>query len=244
MKNIILTRKQVDNLPLLSGDNSGAYGKCYDYKGKVLKIFKRYIEPSDYQNIKLNLKRKSDIIMYPETKVYLFDEKLRFKGYTCDKAPGVDLYSIQALIVEGKEDISFNRFLAGYYDIFLPKLKKENVILNDVKLNHIFFRDYFCLIDTDWYIERPTDMTNEEKDEKNIDKINTYLGNFIFNFVPIEVCSDLTFNISLEEKNSEIYIEKIFESIIKATNGEVDTFYELFNYRFSDGENSEKTLII
>lgn len=240
MKNIFLTKKQVDDLPSLSGNNTGAYGKCYEYKGKVLKIFKKDITPSDYQNIKANLKRKSDIIMYPVSKVYLYDEKLRFKGYTCDKAPGVNLSSARGLIKDGKEDISFDSFLKGYYDIFLPKLKKEDVILNDIKLGHIFFREYFCLVDTDWYIQKPSDMLDKEKDEKNIGKINTYLGNFIFSFVPIEVCNYLTFDVSLQEKYSEIYIEKIFEGIIKATNGEVNSFNELYNYKFSDSEESKK----
>ena len=234
MQNIILTKKQVDNLSLLSGSNTGTYGRCYEYKGKVLKIFKQDIAPTDYQNIKANLKRKSDIIMYPESKVYLYDEKLCFKGYLSDKAPGIDLSSIRPLIRDGKEDISFDNFLKEYYDIFLPKLKQEDVILNDIKLEHIFFRDFFCLIDTDWYVQRPSDMLVKEKDEKNIGKINTYLGNFIFNFVPIEVCNDLTFDISLQEKYSEIYIEKIFEGIVKTTNNEVNTFNELLNYKYRD----------
>ena len=244
MKNIILTKKQIDGLKLLSGSNTGSYGKCYDYKGKVLKLFKYDIAPSDYQNIKANLQRKSDIIMYPESKVYEYDEKLVLKGYICNKAPGFDLSIMRTLIKDNKEDISFDGFLSGYYDIFLPKLKKEDVILSDIKLEHIFFRDFFCLIDTDWYTSRPNDMTIEYKNKKNIERINTYLSNFVFYFLPISVCSNIEFDISLKERFNEIYIQKIFEGIIKATNGDVDTFNELLNYRFRDGENSEKTLII
>ena len=244
MRNIILTEKQIDNLPILSGDNTGAYGKCYKYKGKILKIFKYDISPSDYQNIKANLKRKSDIIMYPNSKVYIYDEKLRFKGYTCDEAPGIALSNMRSLIRNGKEDISFDDFLSGYYDKFLPKLKKENVLLSDIKLQHIFFDNCFYLIDTDWYKEKPEDMTIKEKNEKNIKKFNTYLNNFIFYFLSIEICNNLEFGISLEERYKEVYIEKIIEGIIKATNGEVNSFNELYNYKFNDGEEKNSILIL
>lgn len=240
MINIILTKKQIDSLPLLSGNNTGCYGICYDYKGRVLKIFKQTIEPSDFQNIKANLKRKSKIIMYPTNKVYLYDEKLYFKGYLCNKAPGVDLFSMRSLIRNSEEDILFDDFLAGYYDKFLPKLKKEDVLLSDVKLEHIFFNYCFYLIDTDWYIDRPNDMSIGEKNNKNISKINTQLNNFIFNFLPIEVCNNIEFDICLNERFEEVYIEKIFEGIKKATNGEVNSFNELLNYKFTDSEEDKK----
>ena len=198
-----------------------------------MKIFKRHIEPCDYHNIKENLKRESDIIMYPKSKVFLYDEKTTFKGYLCNRAPGMDLTNFILSIADGKTDILFDDFLTGYYDKFLPELKKENVLLSDIKLEHIYFDDCFYLIDTDWYTNRTKDMTIEEKDEKNISRINTYLNNFIFAFLNIEVCNNLFFDISTEEKYKDEYIEKIFEGIKKATNGSVVSFSELLNYKFS-----------
>lgn len=244
MKNIILTNEEINKLSLLSKNSHGCYGICYDYSGQVLKLFKRELDIEALNKIKKNLKRKSEVIMYPTNKVLLMAEKTTFKGYLCNKAPGDDLSVFRYLIKEGKKDISFDSFLTGYYDKFLPQLKKEDVLLSDVKLQHIFFHDCFYLIDTDWYTDRPNDMSIKEKNEKNINKFNTYLNNFVFYFLSIEVCNNLEFNISLEDRYKEVYIEKIFEGIRKATNGEVNSFNELYNYKYSDDEQKESIITL
>lgn len=244
MGKIILNKSDIANLKPISKLNSGQFGSCFEYNGKVLKIFKDDIEPEDYRNIKRNLKRESSVIMYPRDEAYLFDKILYFKGYLCNKAPGTDLLNMQTLIKKDNDDISFDNFLAAYYDKFLPELKKEMVLIDDIKLAHIFFKDCFYLVDTDWYSSIPCDMIVTEKDMRNIRPVNKYLVDFIFSFISNDVFNSFHFDIKVVNMHMEGYIEYIIKEIRKVTNNEVNTFNEFFHYKFIDSEEDRKSLII
>ena len=244
MKEIILTQEQINNLPMLSKDSYGCYGKCYMYGNDVLKVFKRKITPYEYKNIEKNLKRESNIIMYPTQKMFLEDKTLSLKGYLCNKAPGTDLCSLGNFIANGKEDISFESFLSAYYDKFLPELKKESVILSDIKLIHIFFNECLYLIDTDWYEEKPNYMLEDQKNMANIKLLNAYLSNFIFKFISLDSCNDLFSKLCLENKASDNYIAKLLAEIKRVTSYEVSSLAELFKYTYKDDEKGKNAIII
>ena len=231
-----MTKKQVNNLKLLSSNSIGGYGRCYDYKGRVLKIFRRKLDSSQIEKIEKNLKRKSEIIMYPTNKVFLLDKKLYFKGYICDKAPGVDLIKLITSIKNGKNDIMFDDFLSVYYDGFLPLLKKEDVLLKDTKLEHIFWENGLFLIDTDQYVDRPRSMLTNHKDALNVSELNYELNTFIMEFGTSALCWDLLHKIPKEQLQEESNIEKLIEEIRKLTNREVDSFNSLLNYKYRDNE--------
>ena len=236
MKNIILTKKQINNLKLLSRNSIGGYGRCYDYKGEVLKIFGRKLDSNQTKKIKKKLRRNSKIIMYPKKRVFLFDKKIKFKGYVCDKAPGVDFVKLVSLIKNGELDITFDEFLEIYYDKFLPLLKKEDVVLKDVQLWHMFWDDGLYLIDTDQYIDRPCSMTKECKDTLNISLLNYEIKNFIMEFISPPLCWDLLHNVSGKESEDYYDLKKVIEILRRFTNQEVNSFNGLFNYKYRDNE--------
>lgn len=233
---MILTKKQIDNLKLLSGNSIGGYGRCYDYKGKVLKIFSRKLDSTQIKKIKKNSRRNSKIIMYPKKRVFVLDRKIKFKGYVCDKAPGVDFVKLGSLIKNGVLDITFDEFLEIYYDKFLPLLKKENVVLKDVQLRHMFWDDGLYLIDTDQYIDRPRSMTKECKDTLNVSLLNYEIKNFIMEFISPPLCWDLLHDVSGKESDDYYELKKVIGILRGFTNQEVKSFNELFNYKYRDNE--------
>ena len=72
---LFIDKKITKNLPPVSKINYGKYGICYKYNDMVLKIFTKKLEMYIKKNIKRNLKRESDIIMYPKDRVYIDNKK-------------------------------------------------------------------------------------------------------------------------------------------------------------------------
>lgn len=68
MKNIYLTSKQINRLEPIS---SGNFGSCFNYKNGVLKVFNYDIYSDMLSDINKNLKRESNIVMYPKRKLYM-----------------------------------------------------------------------------------------------------------------------------------------------------------------------------
>ena len=77
MKDIVLTKNEINNLKLLKDDSYGAYGKIVKYNDGVLKIYHHKINEFLLEKLKKNIKRKSNIIIYPDCFVY--------ENYICDE---------------------------------------------------------------------------------------------------------------------------------------------------------------
>ena len=71
-----------------------------------------------------------------------------------DEAPGKKLLTLRNEIICGKNDISFEELLYLYYDMFIPKLKKEEVVINDMKSCQVFIDDNIYLTDTDTFYDK------------------------------------------------------------------------------------------
>lgn len=245
MKDIFLTKELINNLKLLPGQSTGCYGKCYEYDDMVLKVFKSEINKEMQNMIKKNLKRNSSIIMYPKSKMFLCDNKIKLRGYLCDKAPGNNLNILQTKIENNEDDILFDDFLRAYYEQFLPKLKKEDVFIHDVKFDHIFWKNGLYLIDTDLYRERFKFISRKEKDEANINIVNIDLTNFILKFISFENLKTVFKDLKIDDKCSELFISNLINDIRDLTNGNVNSFRQLFEYNYlDDSKDNSKSKII
>ena len=229
MRTIYLNKEFVNKLKPASKNNRGEYGNCYKFRGKVLKIFTRKLEPYIETNTKRNLKRESDIIMYPISRVFV-DEK---NGYICDKASGLDLDTIMDMISNGKYNISFDKLLSAYYDEFLDKLLKEKVLLEDIKPSHIFIDDSISLIDSDFYKKVPVFMTNSNKNKRNLKKVNNSVISLVEYFLPNEL------NFSYNDIDSSSYLYKNINNIKKVSGGQINSLGDFLDYRFEDEQISE-----
>ncbi len=127
MKNIYLTSKQIERLEPISSSN---FGSCFNYKKGVLKVFRSDIHFDMISDINKNLKRESNIVMYPKYKLYKVEFlKIKPNGYYMNKAPGIDLKTMVFDIKVGEADLSFDDFLSLYYDKFILELKKRSSIV-------------------------------------------------------------------------------------------------------------------
>lgn len=149
MKDIILSREEINNLELLKKDSYGAYGKIVKYKDEALKIYHHKIDKLLLSHLKKNIKRESNIIIYPECFVYenyINDNNIR--GTYMKKASGTHMLDFKNDIKDDKVILTFDEFLC-YYNIFLNELEKEEVLIRDLKPEQIFFDKKFVLTDSD-----------------------------------------------------------------------------------------------
>ena len=219
---IYLGLNEVNNLLPLSNCNKGCWAECYNYNDGVLKIYYDDIHPDILKNINNNIKKNSNIIMYPKDKLYV-DFKL--KGYYCLKAPGISLEELSNDIINGFKDLLFDDFLGMYYDKFLPEIIKENVVFDDLKLEHTFIDDNFYFIDTDFYKEKENNISNKSVKERNLSNINFFIFNyFIYSFT--------NENLYIPNNYKENYMEKMINNIRIKSNNYVDSFSKLNNYKF------------
>lgn len=228
MKNIYLTSKQIKRLEPIS---SGNFGSCYNYKNGVLKVFRSDIHSDMMSDINKNLKRESNIVMYPKRKLYKIELlKVKPSGYYMNKAPGIDLETMVFDILTGKTDLSFDDFLSLYYDKFILELKKEDALLNDVKTSHVFIDDNFYLIDTDFYSDALS--SGDETYKRNLLEVNSCFDNFLCRFSRYLIPRDGIFtNEEIEKFQKEKYLDDKINYIKRLTNGSVETLRELGEYK-------------
>lgn len=229
MRTIYLNKDVIKKLKPISKNNRGEYGNCYKFRGKVLKIFTRQLEPYIKDNIERNLKRESDIIMYPISRVFTDDKN----GYICNKASGVDLDTAMDLISNYEYDIPLDKLLSAYYDDFLDKLLKEKVLLEDIKPSHVFIDDSISLIDSDFYKKVPIYMTNKTKNQRNLKKVNNSVISLIEYFLPNEL------SLSYNNIGSSSYLYKNINNIKKVTDGQINNLSDFLEYRFEDSQINE-----
>ena len=231
MENIILTKKNIKKLEPLSSDNSGLWGTCYKYEDGVLKVFQNiFFDKEMKKRIEKNLKRDSEIIMYPKKKLYVIDRGPFLSGYKCPLAKGISLDNLAGKILYSDIDISFDDFKSAYYDKFIGLLKKEDIVLNDVKIEHIFYNDSFSLVDTDYYDDRPKEMSNKEKNDINITLFNREIRCFLGDIIGVYKFLDY---------DDDFFIDRYLNLIMQVTQNEVNSFSSLKNYSFSKSQKDE-----
>lgn len=185
MENIYLTSEEIKNLNKVCKHNYGCNGECFLYKDGVVKLF--YNELPFYLKDKIDndIKRSSNIILWPRKKVFKVNKKASYMaGYFMDKAPNISLLDLKNKIISQKTDISFDDFLRVYYDNFLSALKKEEIYMVDIKLAHVFIDDNFYFIDTDGYFEKDDNFIFAKTDQAkpydyNLKEINRVLALFM-----------------------------------------------------------------
>lgn len=219
---IKLSSKQLGELIPLSGENSGYFGKCYKYNDGVLKVFFTDVSNQVLDNINNNLKRQSPIIMYPKSKLYIED---KFKGYYANMAPGISLENLVLEIKNKTMDLSFDDYLSIYYDKFLPCLIKENVIFDDIKLEHTFIKDNFYFIDTDLYKKQEENVGLKSTKDINLSNLNFFVFNYFIYSFSME-------NFYVPDNFKEDYMERLINNIRYKTNYYVDSFKMLDSYKF------------
>lgn len=227
---IYISNDKISKLEPVSKVNYGKYGICYKLNSNlVLKIFTRKLEYYVENNIKRNMKRESDIIMYPKNMVYIDYKKKFMDGYTCKLADGIDLNTLFEQIENNTGDLSFDKLLSAYYDNFLDKLNKEKVYLNDVKPAHIFIDDNINIIDSDFFRSKPLAMTNSEMKKQNLIEVNGSIIAIINHYLP----GDYWVNNNIESEN---FIYNYIKGIEKITNNNIDSMLKLSKYKFTDSE--------
>ncbi len=219
---IKLSSKQLGELIPLSGENSGYFGNCYKYNDGVLKVFFTDVSKLVLDNINNNLKRQSPIIMYPKSKLYIED---KFKGYYANMAPGISLENLVLEIKNKTMDLSFDDYLSIYYDKFLPCLIKENVIFDDIKLEHTFIKDNFYFIDTDLYKKQEENVSLKSIKDINLSNLNFFVFNYFIYSFSME-------NFYVPDNFKENYMERLINNIRYKTNYYVDSFKMLDSYKF------------
>lgn len=147
-----------------------------------------------------------------------------------NKAPGIDLETMKFNILTGVTDFSFDDFLKLYYDKFIPELKKENALLNDVKMAHVFIDDNFYLIDTDFYSDVLS--SSDETYKKNLLEVNSCFRNFLCYF-SIHLVPNYGFftDEDMQKLQNEKYLDDKINYIKRLTNGSIDTFGKLNEYK-------------
>ncbi len=228
MKNIYLTSKQINRLEPIS---SGNFGSCFNYKNGVLKVFNYDIDSDMLSDINKNLKRESNIVMYPKRKLYMVEHlKVKPSGYYMNKDTGIDLETMKFNILTGVTDFSFDDFLKLYYDKFIPELKKENALLNDVKMAHVFIDDNFYLIDTDFYSDVLS--SSDETYKKKLLEVNSCFRNFLCYFsIHLVPNYGLFTDEDMQKLQNEKYLDDKINYIKRLTNGSIDTFGKLNEYK-------------
>ncbi len=211
---------RIKNNPI-NDSNSGIFGSCYYYKkDEIMKIFNN-LDSYILNNIKLNVKRTSNIIIYPNDLVFL---NKKFIGYTMNKAPGTSLDEIINDIFCFKKDIAFEEFLTFFYDKFIPELKKQDVLMNDIKPCHMFIDDNIYFIDTDCYEQ----LSNESEDafKHNVFIINQVLMNLMLDYSEFYIQEP-----TLIELGNVNFMKKQLHELDVLTHGDVKTFKELVYYK-------------
>ncbi len=234
MEDIYLTKEEIEELERISKNYHGCNGECFKYEDGVVKIF--YDGLASYLKCKIDedIKRSSNIILWPKKRVFKVNRKTKYViGYFMDKAPNVSLLDLKNKIISGKMDLAFDDLLRIYYDRFLKELQKEKVYMFDIKLAHVFIDDNFYFIDTDGYFDKDLYYVNtsEDKDEVkpydyNLKEINKALALFM----DCIICPGLKIYTD-DDLNKESFLFDCISNIRSLTNNRVDTFMKLSNYK-------------
>lgn len=228
MDDIYLSDVRMKTLKPVSNKPSGVNGCCYKYKNGVIKLFNYNLTNYDKENILSHLNKESKIILWPESLVFkkgFFKDKL--KGYYMPMAKGDNLIALRNKILTGKKDVSFDEILSIYYDKFLPELKKEEVLLGDVKMAHVFLSDNISLTDTDAFDIR--DDYCEKIYKCNLSQVN-YSIKMLFDYI---ISSELRFNTSKSVLSKETFLDDMIKDISKVTDSSVNSLLTLNNYKRS-----------
>lgn len=229
MENIYLAKRKIDYREKhpINDDFKGAYGSCTYYNNGILKVFHVYIDDDIKENIENNLKRKSNIIMYPKCK--LFEKRTKkFRGYFMDEAPGKNLLKLKNEIICGKNDISFEELLYLYYDMFIPELKKEEVVISDMKSCQVFIDDNIYLTDTDLFYDKDNSYAKKwlkDCSYRDVFHANIHEMNYVFKVVFNDIGNQMIW-LHDDELRDVNYIYKYFDEIRKVTNNSVKTLRE------------------
>lgn len=226
MNDIYLSGIRMKTLKPVSNKPNGVNGCCYKYKNGVIKLFNYNLTNYDKENILSHLNKESKIILWPESLVFkkvFFKDKL--KGYYMPMAKGDNLIALRNKILDGTKDISFDEFLSVYYDKFLPELKKEEVLLSDIKMSHIFLGDNLLLVDTDTY--NVCDDYCEKIYKQNLSQVN-YSIKMLFDYI---VSSELKFNTSKNVLSKEMFLDDMIKDIKIVTDSSVNSLLTLKNYK-------------
>lgn len=227
MEDIILTKKQLEKLPLLHEKSEGIYGQVVVYKDGLIKRFKDDIDSNMKKNIEENIKRQSPIFLYPKCKVYEKNNEnnLKLRGYFMDEAPGIDLLRLRNGILSGKNDMAINDFLTIYYDKLLPLLLHEDMLMLDMKLCQMFIDDNFYFVDTDPFyksnIKILRDYNFNSAYEWNLKEINSVITGFF----------DMIFNYKVDsnlEYKDDNYINNYLINVIRITKGKAKSFRQAY----------------
>lgn len=232
MKDIILTHDEIVTRKEnpVNKNFKGAYGACSYYENGLIKIFYTDIKDRILKNIEANLKRSSNIIMYPKAKVLEKDIN-KLCGYYMDIAPGKTLLRLRNEMLCGKSDMSFEYFLYLYYDKFLPELKNEEVLISDMKSCQIYIDDNIYLTDTDTFLDK---QSNDTKIWLRLMKYNNVLNG---NLNEINKVFYETFNFNGRvyiwmddyDLGNVNYMYKFIDEIKSKTNQNIKTFKEFFS---------------
>lgn len=226
MNDVYLSKKKLSLLKPVSSDNKGNFGACYQYQNSVVKVFHQRI-PSEFKKvIKKQLAMESELFLFPKKKLYVYDLlSVTYKGYVADSAPGISLFNLLSKVKLGEEDVTFDRLLCIYYDAFLPLLLKENVLIRDNKLKHMFIDDNVYFVDTDYYLKKPDDMSVNKKNRENLYMINEVFYQLFFGLnYSVYKCINAGYD-------SESYFDILIQDINKLSLGEVKSLRGLYNYK-------------
>ena len=225
MQDIYLTERKIKKLEPLSDKSYGAYGKCYRYNGGVLKVFYDAISSRIESAIDKNIKRDSEIIFYPRSKLYMKSFSIsRLKGYYMDEAPGINLLTLRNNVISGKQDLTFEELLSIYYDCFIPKLRKEDILMDDLKLSHIFIDDNFYFTDTDLYMDGLA--SDSSIYEENLSQVNSLLFGFLG-----DIGEFFRYDYECVGLSEENYFYRQISEIKRITGNSVNTLREFCEYK-------------
>lgn len=224
--NLFLSSDTLRMLKPVSNNSSGFSGKCFWYGDNVIKVFDGMIPSKIKRHISKQIKLDSKVFMYPRKRLYVYgDFKIKYKGYLKKSAPGYDLPEIISKVKNGTFDIPFERLLSVYYDYFLLYLLKEEVLVSDVKMEHIFVDDSIYLIDTDLYEHSLSFMSDLEKKNHNLFEINSSLYRFFYQLNPN------TRRYTNTDFYKEEYLYNFIKDISKDSNGMIKTLSDFYHER-------------
>lgn len=233
MENIILPKSELDTLPFLHDESEGAHAEVVRYKDGLIKRYREDISDSMRLSLEENIKRSSEIFIYPKCLVFekeLF-QKEKLRGTFMDEAKGIDLIRLQSKILSGDVDLDIDEFLTIYYDKLLPILKKEEVLIFDMKPYQIFIGTNFSYVDTDPFCDANT------KTAKDFIKAQELSAAYEWNLYETNKCITSAFNIIFKNKVKSIlefsdqnYINDYIGIAIKLVNGKAKTFKEVEKY--------------
>lgn len=212
MKDIVLTKNEINNLKLLKDDSYGAYGKIVKYNDGVLKIYHHKINEFLLEKLKKNIKRESNIIIYPDCFIYenyICDDNIR--GTYMKKAEGIHLLDLKDDIKDDKVILTFDEFLY-YYELLLNELEKEEVLIRDLKPEQVFLNNNFVLTDSDSF------------DDESDFSVVFYMG--LYNCDSIYAANIFNINNMINKYVKEYFYNDIDDSERKLKNK--DYIYSLF----------------